>query len=102
TGRCTVMRPAAVARGAPDGHPGLLEANSSVINPSLQRANYDPTGSFEPVCYRAATPMVLVVLGSSPYHTLGDLIGTARAKPGELVFASGGPGASLRRALCGL
>src|SRR5262249_23099380 len=87
---------------APDGHTVLLVANSFVINPPLQRANYDPTGSFEPVCYLAATPMVLVVLGSSPYHTLGDLIAAARAKPGELVFASGGPGSSLHVALRGL
>src|SRR5262249_4625647 len=89
----------AAERAPPDGHTVLLVANSFVINPPLQRANYDPTGSFEPVCYLAATPMVLVVLGSSPYHTLGDLIAAARAKPGELVFASGGPGSSLHVAI---
>src|SRR5215472_18242559 len=70
-----------------------------VINPPLQRASYDPSTSFEPVCYLAATPMVLVVLGSSPYRTLNDLITAARAKPGELAFASGGPGSSLHIAI---
>jgi tripartite-type tricarboxylate transporter receptor subunit TctC len=43
--------------------------------------------------------MVLVVLGSSPYRTLDDLIAAARAKPGELAFASGGPGSSLHVAI---
>jgi len=42
---------------------------------------------------------VLVVLGSSPYRTLNDLIAAARAKPGELAFASGGPGSSLHVAI---
>src|SRR5258707_11123457 len=46
--------------------------------------------------------MVLVVLGSSPYRTLDDLIAAARAKPGELAFASGGPGSSLHVAIEGV
>src|SRR5215467_10384358 len=52
-------------RAEPDGRTFLLVANSCVSNPPLQRASYNPTTSFEPACYLAATPMVLVVLGSS-------------------------------------
>ncbi|HEY7663426.1 MAG TPA: tripartite tricarboxylate transporter substrate-binding protein [Xanthobacteraceae bacterium] len=95
----TVIGTEAVERAEPDGRTVLLVANSFVINPPLQRASYDPTKSFEPVCYLAATPMVLVVLASSPYKTLADLIAAARAKPGELAFASGGPGSSLHMAI---
>src|SRR6266481_2070900 len=95
----TVIGTEAVERAEPDGRTVLLVGNSSVINPPLKRANYDPTRSFEPVCYLAATPMVLVVLGSSPYRTLDDLIAAARTKPGELAFASGGPGSSLHVAI---
>src|SRR6266511_4222887 len=79
--------------------PTVVVENSFVANPPLKRASYDPTRSFEPVCYLAATPMVLVVLASSPYRTLNDLIAAARAKPGELAFASGGPGSSLHVAI---
>src|SRR5262245_25393297 len=68
----TVIGTEAVERAEPDGRTVLLVANSFVINPPLQRASYDPSRSFEPVCYLAATPMVLVVLGSSPYRTLND------------------------------
>ena len=95
----TVIGTEAVERAEPDGHTVLLVANSFVANPPLGRANYDPSRSFEPVCYLTSTPMVLVVLGSSPYRTLNDLIAAARAKPGELAFASGGPGSSLHVAI---
>jgi tripartite-type tricarboxylate transporter receptor subunit TctC len=95
----TVIGTEAVERAEPDGHTVLLVANSFVANPPLGRANYDPSRSFEPVCYLTSTPMVLVVLGSSPYCTLNDLIAAARAKPGELAFASGGPGSSLHVAI---
>jgi tripartite-type tricarboxylate transporter receptor subunit TctC len=95
----TVIGTEAVERAEPDGHTVLLVANSFVANPPLKRASYDPTRSFEPVCHLAATPMVLVVLASSPYRTLNDLIAAARAKPGELAFASGGPGSSLHVAI---
>jgi tripartite-type tricarboxylate transporter receptor subunit TctC len=95
----TVIGTEAVERAEPDGRTLLLVASSFVINPALKRANYDPARNFEPVCYLAATPMVLVVLGSSPYRTLDDLLTAARAKPGELAFASGGPGSSLHIAI---
>jgi len=98
-GAGTVIGTEAVERAEPDGRTVLLVANSFVANPPLKRASYDPTGSFDPVCYLAATPMVLVVLGSSRYRSLNDLIAAARAKPGELAFASGGPGSSLHVAI---
>jgi tripartite-type tricarboxylate transporter receptor subunit TctC len=95
----TVIGTEAVERAEADGRTLLLVASSFVINPALKRANYDPAQDFEPVCYLAATPMVLVVLGSSPYRTLDELLSSARAKPGELAFASGGPGSSLHIAI---
>ena len=62
----TMIGTEAVARAAPDGNTVLLVANSFVVNPALKKQNYDPATSFEPVCYLAATPLVLVVTGSSP------------------------------------
>jgi tripartite-type tricarboxylate transporter receptor subunit TctC len=91
----TVIGTEAVARAAPDGTTVLLAANSFVVNPALKKQNYDVATSFEPVCYLAATPIVLVVNGASPYHTLADLIAAARAKPGELAVA-GSPASSLQ------
>jgi tripartite-type tricarboxylate transporter receptor subunit TctC len=84
-----------VARAAPDGNTVLMVANAFVVNPALKKGTIDPTTSFEPVCQLAATPMVLVVKGDAPYRTLADLLAAARAKPGELSLASGGPATSL-------
>src|SRR5882724_9015997 len=78
----TLIGTEAVARAAPDGGTVLLVANSFVVNPALKKLSYDPVTSFEPVCYLAATPIVLVVNGTSPYRSLADLITAARAKPG--------------------
>jgi tripartite-type tricarboxylate transporter receptor subunit TctC len=80
----TLIGTEAVARAAPDGSTVLLAANSFVVNPALKPQSYDVSTSFEPVCYLASTPIVLVVQGSSPYRTLADLVAAARAKPGEL------------------
>ena len=95
----TVIGTEAAARAAPDGGTILLVANSFIINPSLRKVGYDPATSFEPICYLAATPLVLVVNASSPYRTLADLVNAARAKPGELALSSGGPGSSLHIAI---
>lgn len=95
----TVIGTEAVARAAPDGGTVLLVAPSFVVNPGLKKQSYDPATSFEPVCYLAATPLVLVVNSNSPYRSLPDLLAAARAKPGEIVFASGGPASSLHIAI---
>jgi tripartite-type tricarboxylate transporter receptor subunit TctC len=81
----------AVARAAPDGLTLVINGNSLVINPHLRKVNYDPLTSFEPVCYLLSSPNLIVVNGSSPYRTLNDYVAAARAKPGELPFATVGP-----------
>ena len=95
----TVLGTELVQHADPDGSTVLLVASSFVINPALKRGNYDVAKDFAPVCYLASTPMVLVVQASSPYKTLADLIAGARANPGTLAFASGGPGSSLHIAI---
>jgi tripartite-type tricarboxylate transporter receptor subunit TctC len=91
----TVVGTEMVARAEADGNTVLLAGSSFVVNPALKRGSEDLMASFAPVCYLASTPMVLVVKGDSPYRTLADLLAAARAKPGELSLASGGPGSSL-------
>jgi tripartite-type tricarboxylate transporter receptor subunit TctC len=81
----------AVARAAADGNTLVINGNSVVINPHLRKVNYDPLTSFEPVCYLVSSPQVYVVSPTSPYRTLPDLIAAARAKPGEITFATVGP-----------
>jgi tripartite-type tricarboxylate transporter receptor subunit TctC len=91
----TVIGTEAAMRAEPDGHTVLLVANSFVANPTMRKVNYDVAKDFAPVCYLAATPMVLVVQASSPYKSVQDLVAAAKAQPGKIAFASGGPGSSL-------
>jgi tripartite-type tricarboxylate transporter receptor subunit TctC len=81
----------AVARAAPDGNTLVINANSLVINPYFRKVNYDPLTSFTPVCYLLSSPNLIVVNSSSPYRTLDDYLVAARARPGELAFATVGP-----------
>ena len=53
--------------------------------------NYNPLTSYEPICYLLSSPQVIVVNSDSPYRTLAEFISAARAKPGQLAFATVGP-----------
>jgi tripartite-type tricarboxylate transporter receptor subunit TctC len=86
----TAIASDAVARAAPDGNTLLLISPEFVITPHLHKTGYDPLTSFEPICHLVNSPTVIVVNAESPYRTLADLIGAARAKPGEITMASTG------------
>src|SRR5690349_8859225 len=81
----------AVARAEPDGGTLLLVAAGVLINPLLKKTNYDPLTSFAPLCLLVRSPHVIVVNKDSPIRSFGDMLATARAKPGELSFATVGP-----------
>ena len=81
-----------VARAPADGNTVLFAANPFVINPSLRKVNYDPLGSFEPICLLVTAPTLIVVNATSPYRTLAEYLDGARAKPGTVTLGSIGPG----------
>jgi tripartite-type tricarboxylate transporter receptor subunit TctC len=87
------------SRAEPDGNTLLISTPEFVINAHLRKLNYDPLTSFRPVCYLARSPQVFVVHALSPYRTLKGLLGAARARPGEITFASAGPASSTRFAI---
>src|SRR5258708_37442161 len=91
----------AAARAEPDGNTLLLVANAFVVNMAMKRGNFT-LGSFEPVCNLASTPMPLVVQSSAPWKTVQELVADAKANPGKITFASGGPARSPPGALDGL
>ena len=90
-GASTQIATEAASRAAPDGNSLLFTGPNFVFIPHLRKVNYDPLTSFEPICNLASAPIVILVNDASPYRTLADLIDAARAKPGELTFASFGP-----------
>lgn len=83
----------AAAAQSTDGHTLLLASNSFTVNPSLhQSLPYDPIADFEPIGLISNTPLVIAVPASSPIHSVAELIAAARARPGELTYASAGNG----------
>ncbi|HKA81686.1 MAG TPA: tripartite tricarboxylate transporter substrate binding protein [Xanthobacteraceae bacterium] len=83
-----------VAKSDPDGHTLLMTTESSlVIAPHIGAAmGYEPLKDFAPVSLLTRNMVVLVVHPSVPAATLADYIALARAKPGELFYASSGVG----------
>lgn len=83
-----------VAKAVPDGYTLLLgNAGPMTINPGLQKKlSYDVARDFAPVSQLTASPMVLVVHPSLPVKTVPDLVRLAKARPGQLVYASAGIG----------
>lgn len=82
------------ARAAPDGYTLLSAPNGNmVVNPHMYtKLNYDVFKDLAPVTRIAAVQNVLVVHADVPAKTVKDLIALAKAKPGELNFASPGNG----------
>ncbi len=81
------------AHAAPDGYTLLSTPASIVISRSLYpKLNYDIEKDLDPVALIASAPFVLVVHPSLPVRNVKELIALARAKPGELYFASTGNG----------
>src|ERR1041384_3684643 len=91
-GAGTMIGTEAVARSSADGKTLLINAPFLLIGPQLRKWTFDPLTSLAPVCYLVSSPGVLVVNAGSPYRTLGDLINAVRSKPGQMTFASAGPG----------
>jgi len=85
---------AVVANSAPDGHT-LLLATTGVLAaaPSLfSNPGYDPRNSFAPVSMIGIADFVMVVNPALPATTLKELIGLARARPGQINYGSAGNG----------
>jgi tripartite-type tricarboxylate transporter receptor subunit TctC len=89
-----------VARAAPDGYTLLMgHIGTLAVNPSIYpHLSYDPIKDFAPVAWVARVPNVLVVHPSVAARSVGELVALARAKPGQLNYASGGNGSAAQLA----
>jgi tripartite-type tricarboxylate transporter receptor subunit TctC len=88
------MGAAAGARAMPDGYTLLLSATAPLaINQHLyQKLTYDSTRDFAPIGLTSWLPYALVVNSNSGINTLEEFLARARAKPGEMTYASIGNG----------
>jgi tripartite-type tricarboxylate transporter receptor subunit TctC len=83
-----------VAKAQPNGYTLLLYNNTLWTGPLIQPAPYDPVRDFSPIALVARGPNVLVVNSAVPARSVPELIGLAKARPGELNYASSGTGAT--------
>src|SRR5437764_11700738 len=83
----------AAARAEPDGNTLLVTVNTFVMNASLYKSiPYDPETSFVPIAEIATGVLALVVPPSLNVGTFAELLALARARPGEINYASPGRG----------
>lgn len=85
----------AVVQSAPDGYTLLVQSASHAANPAIYKTlSYDPTKDLVDVAILGITPYAMVVQKGGPYPTVKALVDAAKAKPGEIPFASAGVGSS--------
>ena len=84
----------AVAKSAPDGYTiGIASAGAIAISASLvEKVPYDSTKDLTAITTVASVPELLVVPAELNVNTFAELVAMANAKPGQLNFASTGPG----------
>jgi tripartite-type tricarboxylate transporter receptor subunit TctC len=91
----TVIGTDAVAKSAADGYTLVMATFANAVNPSLlAKLPYSYDKAFAPVMLVGLSPNVLVVRADSPFKSVQDIVNAARAKPGQLSFASQGSGTS--------
>jgi tripartite-type tricarboxylate transporter receptor subunit TctC len=79
-------------RADPDGYTFTLIASSYTVNPALYPLKYDPVNDITPVVQISQGPMIVVVNPKVSAKTIAELIALAKAKPGQINFASAGQG----------
>ena len=84
-----------VAKAPPDGYSLLLYGSNVWIAPFLRDdVPWDPVRDFSPITLAVRSPNLVVVHPSLPVKSVKELIALARARPGELNYASGSTGSS--------
>ena len=84
------------AKANPDGHTMMIGSVSTIcINAGLhKKLPFDPEKDLAPVSLVASTPSMLVVGNTIAAKSVKELIALAKARPGQLHYASPGSGSS--------
>ena len=83
-----------VVNAAPDGYTLLVQSASYAANPAIYKKLPYDLKSLTDLNILGTTPYLLIVGADSPYKTIKDLVAAAKAKPGDLPYASAGIGSS--------
>ncbi len=84
-----------VAQQAPDGATFLATSSGVAILPTLQPSlGFNPLRDLDPVSLLCDVPSGLLVAARSSFNSVPELLDRAKARPGELTYASGGVGSA--------
>ena len=80
----------AVAKAAPDGYTILVGTNSTnaALKSLMKQLPYDQDTAFAPVAYLGSVPLIVAINNEVPAKNLRELVALAKAKPGQLTFAT--------------
>jgi tripartite-type tricarboxylate transporter receptor subunit TctC len=85
-----------VAKSPPDGHTLMMTTQTLMTSAMIEKKTYpDILKNFTHVALTATSDLILAVNPSLPVRSVKELIALARARPGELSYASGGVGTTL-------
>lgn len=85
-------------KSPPDGYTLTLIASSYTVNPSIYKFTFDPVTDITPIIQLSQGPLVVVVRPSLPAKSLQEFLALAKAKPGQINFASSGQGSVIHMA----
>src|SRR5581483_5211632 len=81
-----------VANAPKDGHTLLIVSLAVAVNPHFYKMPYDTLTAFAPIAILATAPNLLSINAQLPFNSVKELVARAKAKPGELRYASSGVG----------
>jgi len=81
-----------------DGYTFTLISSSYTVNPSLYKLKYDPVRDITPVAQVSAGPLLVVTHPDSGLRSMADVAAAAKARPGQVSYASSGQGSALHLA----
>jgi tripartite-type tricarboxylate transporter receptor subunit TctC len=96
TGANAMIATQEAKRAAPDGYTLLMTTLSHNVNAILlaDQKPYDPIQDFAPITLVCFLPLVMVTRADAPFNSVQDVVRAAKAKPGEISYASAGNGGS--------
>ena len=81
-----------VARAPADGYTLLLDTGNSTLRPAIEPSTPFKPGDFTPICLLTESPVALAVSSALPVNNLPELVAYSRKHPGQVNYASTGPG----------
>jgi len=91
-GANTIIGSEALVKSAPDGYTIMIAAVTHVLVPLMFKTSFDVIKDFAPVATLSRGEFVLVIHPSLPVNNLQELLALAKARPGQLNYASTGAG----------